>query len=208
MCRRRFPPWEAGRTAGEVLGGPQAPTWVWREVEQRGGSLTVAVAMEPKARHGRWEARLVWALHDPALNAYVGSSGEHGVAWPHLGQLVRVERWRTQVRRGHPVGKRQVEVTYYVTSAAPGRADAQGLQRALRAHWGIENGEHWVRDWAWDEDRCQVRSGGAPHLLAAARNGAMALLRQAGMENITASLRTLAARPQHAVHLILTAGRK
>ncbi len=93
-----------------MLGPPQAPAWVGRELAQRGGSLTVAVAVEPKARHGRWEARLVWALHDPALNAYVGSSGEHGVAWPHLGQLVRVERWRTQVGRGRPVGDRQVEV--------------------------------------------------------------------------------------------------
>lgn len=189
-----------------MLGPPQAPAWVWGEVQQRGGSLTVAVAVEPKARHGRWEARQVWALHDPALNAYVGSSGEHGVAWPHLGQLLRVERWRTKVRRGRPVGEREVEVTYYVTSVAPQRADASRFQHPLRQHWGIENGEHWVRDWAWDEDRCQVRSGAAPQLLAAARNGAMALLRGAGMDNITAALRTLAARPQHAVRLILTAG--
>ncbi len=187
-----------------MLGPPQAPAWVGRELAQRGGSLTVAVAVEPKARHGRWETRQVWALHDPVLNAYVGSSGEHGVAWPHLGQLLRVERWRTKVRRGRPVGKREVEVTYYVTSAAPQRADASEFQRPLREHWGIENGEHWVRDWAWDEDRCQVRSGAAPQLLAAARNGAMALLRSAGFDGITAALRTLAARPQQAVRLVIS----
>lgn len=166
----------------------------------------MAVAVEPKSRHGRWEARLVWALHDPALNVYVGSSGEHGVAWPYLGQLVRVERWRTLVRRGRPAGKRSVEVTYYVSSAVPVRADATRFQQDIRTHWGIENGEHWVRDWAWDEDRCQVRSGAAPELLAAARNTAMALLRWVGMTNITASLRTLAARPHQAVRLVLGAG--
>ena len=113
-------------------------------------------------RHGRTEARMVWALHDPAQNAYVGSSGTHAAPWPFLGQLLRVERWRTQVRRGRVVGLRQVEVGYHLTSAAPQRAEASGLQSTMRQHWGIENGEHWVRDWAWDEDRCQVRSGAAP----------------------------------------------
>jgi Transposase DDE domain len=145
----------------------------------------------------------VWALQDPALNAYVGSSGEHGVAWPYLGQLLRVERWRTKLRRGRPVGMRQVEVIYHITSATPRRAAAPTLQHGIREHWGVENGEHWVRDWAWDEDRCQVRSGAAPQVLAAARNGAMALLRSAGFAGVTAALRTLAARPLEAVRLVL-----
>ena len=39
---------------------------------------------EPKARHGRREVRMVWAIADPALNAYVGSAGAVGQPWPHL----------------------------------------------------------------------------------------------------------------------------
>ncbi len=49
---------------------------------------------EPKARHGRQEVRMVWALADPMLNAYVGSAGTLGQPWPQVRQLVRVERER------------------------------------------------------------------------------------------------------------------
>ena len=77
----------------------------------------------------------------------------------------------------------------------------------LRGHWGIENRAHHVRDVVFDEDRCQVRSGAAPQVLAAGRNLAIALLRRAGYPGIAAALRTLAGRPACAVQLVVSGGR-
>lgn len=145
---------------------------------------------------------MLWALADPELNAYVGSSGTHGTAWPHLRQICRIERHRLTVRRGRVVVS-EMEVHYSVTSALPTRADAKRLLGAIRGHWGIENRLHYVRDVSFDEDRCQVRGGAGPQVLATCRNLAIALLRQTGATNIAAGLRTYAARPAAATRLVL-----
>ena len=149
---------------------------------------------------------MVWTLFDPALNAYAGSSGHWGVAWPFLGQVLRVERRRTPVRCGVAVGPTEVEVTPYITSALPPRAGVERLMEHLRWHWRIENGLHWCRDMDWDEDRSQVRSGAAPEVMAAGRNLALGLLRHQGHTNLAAALRTFAGRPRAAVQLVLAAG--
>ena len=141
---------------------------------------------------------MLWALHDPEWNAFLG--------WPHLAQLCRVERRRVTVRGGREL-KAEGEVTYALTSLPPGRAGAAVLLRLLRGHWGIENRAHWVRDVTFDEDRCRVRSGAAPQALAACRNLAIALLRRHGHDNIAEATRTYAGRPREAVTLIAPAGR-
>lgn len=86
------------------------------------------------------------------------------------------------------------EVEYAVTSLAAGRADASRLINLWRGHWGIENRLHWLRDTAWQEDRCRIRVGAAPQNLAAFRNAAINLLRLAKVTNITAALRENAYR--------------
>jgi len=149
---------------------------------------------------------MVWLVADPALNAYVGSRGTVGRPWPGVRQLARVERQR-ELWRGATCVKVTREVSYAVTSLPPEQADATALLAALRGHWRIENQAHWVRDVVWDEDRCQVRCGAAPQVLAASRNLAASLLRRAGYGNLAAALRTLAARPADAVQLVLTGGR-
>lgn len=170
-----------------------------------GGGLTAVRDIAAKRRHGRHEVRLLWVLVDPDLNRYAGSAGTVGTPWPHLAQVCRVERRRDLVRQGR-VWKREVEVSFAITSAPPARADAVRLAQGLRGHWGIENKTHWVRDVTFDEDRCQVRSGAAPQAAATCRNLAIALLRRDGQPNIAAALRTLAARPARAVALVLSGG--
>jgi hypothetical protein len=182
------------------------PAWYERELAQRGGRWTAVTAVEPKRRHGRHEARLLWALADPAVNAYAGSAGTVGQAWPALAQVCRVERRRTVCDHGR--WHDAVEVTYAVTSLPPERADARRLLGLLRGHWGIENKVHYVRDVTFDEDRSQVRRDAAPQVMAAGRNLAMALLRRAGHANIAAALRTYAGRPPAAVALVLSGGSK
>ena len=149
---------------------------------------------------------MLWAVADPALNAYIGCTGTVGEPWPHLHQVCRVERCRTLLRRGRVI-KVEREVTYAITSASPAQVRAPGLLHQLRGHWGIENRSHYVRDVTWDEDRCQVRTGAAPQAFAACRNLALALLRRRGHPNIAAALRTYAARPTAAVQLVLSGGR-
>ena len=106
----------------------------------------------------------MWALADPELNGYVGSAGTVGEAWPHLQQVCRLERQRVVK------GKKQVAVSYAISSLPATDADARRLLSLSRGHWGIENRLHWVRDVTFDEDRSQMRTGtdlrcalGPPH---------------------------------------------
>lgn len=71
--------------------------------------------------------------------------------------------------------KESWETRWYVTSHAP---RAKALARAIRKHWSIENGQHWVLDIAFGEDsrRQQDRQGAAN--FAAVRRLAVSLLRQ------------------------------
>jgi predicted transposase YbfD/YdcC len=81
--------------------------------------------------HGRLEIRQVWATADPEVLLYVDPDRR----WAGLRSLVMVDAER---RLGEAVGR---ETRYYISSL-PG--DAQALGMAIRRHWGIENGLHWV----------------------------------------------------------------
>lgn len=149
---------------------------------------------------------MLWLLADPQVNAYAGSAGSVGVPWPGLQQVGRLERRRTPMRGGRAVGPAAVEVTYLITSCPAARADVAHVLQGSRAHWGIENRVHWVRDVTWDEDRSQVRTGAAPEALAACRNLAISLLRRQGCTNVAAALRTNAGRPAQTVRSLLAVG--
>jgi predicted transposase YbfD/YdcC len=115
--------------------------------------------------HGRLEIRRCWAIGDPAYLAYFDLDR----AWPNLRSLALVEAER---RIGETV---TIELRYYLSSLAP---DAAALNRAIRAHWGIENRLHWVLDVAFDEDRSRARTDHAPETLAILRHFALNLLRR------------------------------
>jgi predicted transposase YbfD/YdcC len=99
-------------------------------------------------------------------------------------------------------GKIRQETVYAVTSLPPAEASPHQLLNIWRGHWGIENRVHWVRDVTFDEDRCQVRTGAGPQVMAAFRNVTINLLRLAGKPNIAAALRRHAAHPAEAVALV------
>jgi len=170
--------------------------------------MSATTVCEPKARHGRLEVRMLWALADPALNGYAGSAGTAGVPWPSLAQVCRVERHRLVLTAGGVIADESREVSYAITSRAAARADAPLLAQALRGHWGIENTAHHVRDVTFGEDACQIRTGAAPQVRAACLNLVIALLRRAGAANLAAGVRTCAGRPAFAVQLVHIAGRE
>ena len=94
----------------------------------------------------------------------------HPVPWPYLAQVCRLER--TVARKGET----SRELAYAVTSLSPQEANPRQLLTLWRGHWGIENRVHWVRDVTLDEDRCQIRTGAAPQVMAALRNMTISLL--------------------------------
>jgi len=115
-----------------------------------------------------------------------------------MAQVCRLER-ATSYK-----GRNRQEVAYAITSLSPQQALPERLLTLWRGHWGIENRLHWVRDVTFDEDRCQVRTGAAPQVMAALRNVVIGLLRLAGVVNIAAALRSCAARPSNTVRLLET----
>jgi hypothetical protein len=143
-------------------------------------------ATQTSKHGGRVEQRWLWVSGE-----LVGFND-----WPHLEQVCRLERrvsWRGRTRN---------EVAYGVTSLPKEAATAEQLLGLWRGHWGIENRVHWVRDVTFDEDRCQVRSGAAPQVLAALRNLVISLVRKAGHRNVAAALRRHAAHPAEALALV------
>ena len=107
-----------------------------------------------------------------SLAAYLAPS------WPGIAQVCRITRRRI-VR-----DKESVETVYAITSLTPDQADAARLLGLSRAHWGIENRLHWVRDVTCREDGARTRSQNAPQTLAALRNTALTVIRRLGFKPV------------------------
>jgi hypothetical protein len=139
--------------------------------------------------HGRRERRTLTTT--TWLNEYLTD-------WPRVGQVFRLVRERTAN------GKTTAEVVYGITSLGRGVADAARLLELSRAHWGIENELHHTRDETFREDRCRVRRGHAPRVLASLRNVAVYLLRRADYPSVAAATRAMAAHPNLALDMLHT----
>lgn len=117
--------------------------------------------------HGRLETRICRVTDDVSWLPGLGQS------WAGLTRLAMVESHRTIG------GKSSVECRYYISSCA---IKAQAMAQLVRAHWGIENGLHWVLDVSWGEDACQIRDRNAARNLALIRKITLNLARQATQE--------------------------
>jgi predicted transposase YbfD/YdcC len=96
--------------------------------------------------------------------------------WSGVAQVCRITRERI-VR-----GKKTIETVYAITSLNAQRAGPQQLLALSRAHWGIENCLHYVRDVTCREDHARAHAGHAPQVLAACRNTALTLIRRLGFK--------------------------
>jgi predicted transposase YbfD/YdcC len=112
--------------------------------------------------HGRVETRECWVLSELEVI-------EERRVWRDLNTVARVRSQRT-VR-----GVTSVEDRFFITSLPP---DAARVLRAVRSHWGIENGLHWVLDVAFDEDGSRARVGNVQANLAAVRRLAVSVLKR------------------------------
>ena len=93
--------------------------------------------------HGRVEVRRCWTISDAETLMHLNGEGE----WIGLRAVAMVE---AEQRVGNTVVREQ---RYHLTSMT----EASVVERAVREHWGIENGLHWVSDVAFRENECRVR---------------------------------------------------
>ena len=131
--------------------------------------------------HGRTEHRYLRVATIPEALA-------KELDFPSANRFIAVERERADLADRMT----SMETSYYLTDLRPELARPAGLARYIRGHWGIENRSHYVRDRVFDEDRSQVRVGGAPQVLATLRNLAISILRLNGFKNIAVGLRWVA----------------
>jgi len=115
--------------------------------------------------HGRIETRRCWTISEPEHIAYLNEQG----GWAGLRSIGMVDAERTI---GEATSR---EARYFISSLA---GEARQVGQAVRAHWGIENGLHWVLDIAFREDDCRVRQGEAAQNFAILRHVALNLLRE------------------------------
>lgn len=73
-------------------------------------------------------------------------------------------------------GKTTLEHRFYMTSLP---ANPARLNRAVRAHWRVENSLHWCMDLAFGDDQMRARTGHAAHNFAVLRHFALNLFRLA-----------------------------
>lgn len=113
--------------------------------------------------HGRIETRRYTAIHDVAW-----LQQRHN--WPGLKGVVVVESTRE-------IGdKIEQETRFYITSLV---WLANQIGPAIRSHWQIENGLHWIMDMVFRDDECRLRTEHAPANFTTLKHMAHNLIRRA-----------------------------
>jgi len=138
--------------------------------------------------HGRRETRTLET--SAQLNAYVD--------WPGSQQVLRRTYHAVDLKTGAVVDK----VTYGITSLSRQRVLPRHIAALRRAHWTIENKDHYVRDETMAEDRCQLHTGNSAQALAALRNAVLNVLRYQGWSSIPAAIRHYGASLHKALTLL------
>jgi predicted transposase YbfD/YdcC len=124
------------------------------------GQPPAAVTATAKPAHGRDETRSAVVLAVPT-------------DWPQrfkfegLAAVARIDSTR------RIAGKLQRQSRHFILSAALQPAE---VLRIARAHWSIENQQHWLLDVVFDEDRARNRKDNAGQNLALLRRLALNLL--------------------------------
>ena len=130
-----------------------------------------------RRRHGRQEHRRVEVFD---------TAGHLDAPWQTLIACVaRVSRltYTKDTRSGSGLWPTREETGYYACQI---RRDAKSLAHAIRAHWGIENRAHYVRDATLGEDGSRIRN--RPGVMARFRSVALNILRVNGVQNIRQGL--------------------
>jgi predicted transposase YbfD/YdcC len=165
---------------------------VAERVVSRGGDYLMTLKANRKKAHAEvrdWFATNAFALGTPLHPCFDAFDGGHGrlvrrrvfacpdvsafatlADWPGLTTVLAVETIRGVPGRGRVTA----EIRHYLSSA---RLPPERLAAAIRNHWRIENGLHWVLDVGFREDASRVRERNAARNLALLRRIALNLAR-------------------------------
>jgi len=86
---------------------------------------------------------------------------------------------------------RSAVAVFVITSLHAREAAPRHIAGYVRGQWTIENKVHWVRDVTFGEDASRIRTGPRPRIMATLRNLAIGLIRQAGYNQIAATIRKI-----------------
>jgi predicted transposase YbfD/YdcC len=89
--------------------------------------------------------------------------------WGSVKSLVMVIRQYKDAK-----GEQQIGTRYFISSLKP---KVKVLAQAVRGHWHVENGLHWVLDVTFREDRSRARADNAQANLGVLRRVALSLLK-------------------------------
>jgi predicted transposase YbfD/YdcC len=162
------------------------------QITARGGAYLLALKGNQKKAHAevkRWFEVNVFALGvslRPCFDAFDDSHGRSvrrrvfactelepfaaALRWPDLAAVLAVET----IRGINGQGKVTAKIRYYLSSSMLPPAQ---LATAIRSHWAIENGLHWILDVGFNEDASRVREHNAVRNLALLRKIALNLAR-------------------------------
>ena len=117
--------------------------------------------------HGREEYRQIWVVNAPEYRPYL----RQGEKWAKLKSVIKL----VSVRYLSDQDKIETSTRYFISSW---QASAPEFLQAIRDHWQIENGLHWVLDVAFCEDDSRIRKDHAPANVTLLRHIAVNLLKQ------------------------------
>lgn len=143
--------------------------------------------------HGRIEIRTITTSE--MLNSYA--------TWSGLAQVYRLERQFQWRRTGHTY-RTSREVEFGITSLSRSQVSPSHLLHIRRAHWGIETGLHYRRDFTLKEDATRMTTGAMGKVMASINNLVLALIRQAKFHHAPQARRWFAARTSEAFALLTT----
>jgi predicted transposase YbfD/YdcC len=118
--------------------------------------------------HGRIETRTYTVIHDVAWL-------QERHQWPGLQGLVMVESQREIPGSSLQADTIERETRFYITSLL---WVAVQLGPAIRAHWMVENGLHWVIDMNFRDDECRIRTDHAPANFTTIKHMALNLIQR------------------------------
>lgn len=142
--------------------------------------------------HGRLEHRRITC--SPELNEWFAKR------WAGVAQVFRLQRTTTLLKSG----KQRRQIVYGISNLSLRQASPLRMLRLNRGHWGIENRLHWRRDVTLGEDRCQIRTGAAPGILARLNSAILSLMDRLGVRNVPRQARFFDAHVDQAVQALLT----
>ena len=128
-------------------------------------AVSYQTAQKTNEGHDRQEFRQLWVVTEPDYLAYL----RKGTRWAKLARLIKLVTVRVTPT------KTETTPRYFISSW---QASAQAFLNAIREHWQIENGLHWVLDIAFREDESRIRKDHAPQNMALLRHLALNLLKQ------------------------------